>query len=378
MFRKIFFCVTVTAVFSVTADAQTLTDKKSDLYSLVIAPIDLTDATRAMTIYDPNEDGFVDKDEQKRIRWQDEIERYDLNRDGKLTHMEVTVRFANIRSEAGVEQQHVDNANVFMRRHDKNKNGQLDPDEIAGGWPSDPDEFDKNRDGVITLGEVANRFSFMAGLRREMGIEQVDQVTAIRTVRKFDKNKDQNLDAEEQAGAFLPLAAKDFDEDDNGKLSIMEIATMLAKHRRESGMSQTDLMQVRSIFERFDVNSDGRIDESEFAAASKRYGPNSSTNPLTQLDKNGDGQLTQMEVQQTMIDQRKSLGFNDAQLAEAKKLLTRHDKNRSTFIEEDEFYESPVSGQLEKSIIELADIDNDRRVSLVELARYLAKQPSKD
>ncbi|MCO8123599.1 hypothetical protein NHH03_17775 [Stieleria sp. TO1_6] len=36
-------------------------DTDTDLYSLVIAPIDLTDATRAMTVYDPDVNGFIDK-----------------------------------------------------------------------------------------------------------------------------------------------------------------------------------------------------------------------------------------------------------------------------------------------------------------------------
>ena len=233
--------LSTTAPLGGTAHAQILTGEKEDLYSLIIAPIDLTDATRSMTIFDPNEDGFIDKEEQKRIRWKDEIKEYDLNRDGKLTHMELTVRFAKLRGDSGVTQQIVNNAKVFLRRHDENNNGQLDPHEIAKGWPSEPDEFDANKDGVISLAEMAKRFAYMAGLRREMGIEQVDQVTAIRTVRKYDTDKDQKLDKDEQKGAFLPLPVKDFDEDEDGKVGIMEIATMLAKHRRESGMSKSGL-----------------------------------------------------------------------------------------------------------------------------------------
>ena len=356
-----------------TASAQILSDDKPDLYALIIAPIDLTDATRSMTVYDTDEDGSIDKDEQKRIDWKDEIKQFDLNRDGKLTHLELCVRFAKLRDDSGITQQVVNNANIYLRRNDRNRNGQLDPDEIANGWPSDPEEFDTNKDGVITLAEIAKRFAYMGGLRREMGIEQVDQVTAIRTVRKFDTDKDQKLDKDEQAGAFLPLPVKDFDENDDGKLGIMEIATMLAKHRRESGMSKSDLAKVRSLFERYDRNSDGTIDQTEFAAGDP-FSNDSKTNPLSELDKNGDGELTQMEVQQIIAAQRKSLGFDDNHLAEARKLLTRHDKDRSTFIEEAEFYESPVSGQLATSVLKQADGDGDKRVSLIELAKHLANQ----
>ncbi|MDV6034208.1 MAG: hypothetical protein F9B45_29765 [Phycisphaera sp. RhM] len=357
-----------------TASAQILSADKPDLYALIIAPIDLTDATRSMTVYDTDEDGSIDKEEQKRLDWKDEIKQFDLNRDGKLTHLELCVRFAKLRGDSGVTQQVVNNANVYLRRNDRNGNGQLDPDEIANGWPSEPEEFDTDKDGVITLAEIAKRFAYMGGLRREMGIEQVDQVTAIRTVRKLDTNRDQKLDKDEQAGAFLPLPVKDFDENDDGKLGIMEIATMLAKHRRDSGMSKSDLAKVRSVFERYDRNSDGTINTDEFAAAGGLFSSGSTTNPLSELDKNGDGELTQMEVQQVITQTRKSLGFDDEHLAEARKLLTRHDKNRSTFIDESELFESPVSGQLAKSILKHADQDDDKRVSLIELAKYLAKQ----
>ncbi|QEF98479.1 EF hand [Stieleria maiorica] len=371
---KSLLCIALsTAVLAGTCPAQILSGDKTDLFALVIAPIDLTDASRSMTVYDTNEDGAIDKDEQTRIRWQDEIDQYDLNRDGKLTHLELCVRFAKIRDDSGVTQQVINNAKVFLRRHDKNGNGQLDPDEIANGWPSNPEEFDANHDGVITLAEMAKQFAYMAGLRREMGIEQVDQVTAIRTVRKLDADKDQKLDKDEQQGAYLPLPAKEFDENDDGKLGIMEIATMLAKYRRDSGMSKSDLAKVRSLFERYDRNSDGMIDQTEFTAGDV-FGATARGNPLNEFDENKDGQLTQAEVQQTIARTRKSLGFNDDDLAEARKLLTRHDKDRSTFIEEAEFYESPVSGQLANSVLKQADGDDDKRVSLIELAKYIANQ----
>jgi Ca2+-binding EF-hand superfamily protein len=376
VFKHSYLFLAAVASLCASAYGQILNDEKGDLYSLILAPIDLTDAGRLMTVCDPDEDGFIDGSEQARLRWKDGIEEFDLNRDGKLTHLELAVRFAKIRSDAGVEQTHVNNAKIFLRRHDKNGNGQLDSEEIAGGWPSDPEEFDADRDGNISLGEIAKRFAYMAGLRREMGIEQVDQVTAIRTVRKFDQDKDQQLSEDEQSGAFLPLPAKDFDEDNDGRLSIMEIATMLAKNRRDLGMSKSDLAKVRSVFERYDQNADGKIDEAEFASAS--FAGAGGVNPLSELDQNQDGQLTQLEVQQTMAQSRKSLGFNDDHLAEARKLMTRHDKNRSTFIEEAELYDEPGTGQLQKLVLRRADQDGDQRVSLLELAKYLADQERKE
>ena len=149
---------------------------------------------------------------------------------------------------------------------------------------------------------------------------------------------------------------------------------MLATHRRETGMSKSDLAQVRTVFERYDRDSDGTIDEVEFTAAASSPAGQLGVNPLAQLDKNSDGRLTMNEVQQIMIDNRKTLGFNDDQLAEAKKLMTRHDKDRNGFIEQSELYETPVSGQLSEAILRRADQDDDQRISQLELARYLAVQ----
>ena len=112
----------------------------------------------------------------------------------------------------------------------------------------------------------------------------------------------------------------------------------------------------------------------EFESAATAFGRAAGANPLKVLDKNEDGRLTFSEVQQEVIDQRKTLGFNDDHLAEAKKLMTRHDKNRSTFIEDAELHQKPISGQLAKSILRQADEDDDKRISLPELARHLAKQ----
>ena len=42
-------------------------EEKTDIYALILALSDIEEATKLMTIYDPNEDGVVDKFEQKRL-----------------------------------------------------------------------------------------------------------------------------------------------------------------------------------------------------------------------------------------------------------------------------------------------------------------------
>lgn len=56
------------------------------------------------------------------------------------------------------------------------------------------------------------RFAFNRGLRREMGIEGVDQTAAMRLVRHFDQDSDKKLDEDERRGAPLPRPASKCDE----------------------------------------------------------------------------------------------------------------------------------------------------------------------
>lgn len=368
--NRIFVVLAMGLITISCADAQILNQKKAELFALQLVETDLKDATRAMTVYDHNDDGLVDPEEQKRLPWRGEVADYDLHPDGKLTHLEFAIRYAKRRTDAGVEQSDINNAQIYMRRHDENGNGQLDPAEIEKGWPNEPEEFDKNGDGIITLGEIAARFSFMKGLRREMGIEQVDQVTAIRMVRNHDQNRDKMLDADEQAGAPLPRAANDFDENKDGKLEIMEIATMLAKHRRETGLSKSDLMRVRSLFERFDPDGDSKLVLNEIL----RLAPPGEQQALSAMDADEDGSLTRVEVEKFFAKQRDELGFNDDHLAEARKLMTRHDQNRSQFIEPFELPDQPGEGQLGSRLLKTADENQDKKISLDELARHLAKK----
>ena len=104
--------------------AQNDDAKPADLFASVLIATDLQDAKNLMTIYDPNEDGYIDASEQKRIPWRSDIAEFDLNRDGKLTHLEVAVRQSKLRVDSGVTFLDRKNASKFMRRKDRNKRHQ--------------------------------------------------------------------------------------------------------------------------------------------------------------------------------------------------------------------------------------------------------------
>ena len=92
-------CLMIVSLSDTVAKAQ---EESADLFLTVLIAGDLQDAKKIMTIYDPNEDGYIDQAEQKRVAWRKEIPRFDLNKDGKLTHLEVAVMQAKQRSDSGV------------------------------------------------------------------------------------------------------------------------------------------------------------------------------------------------------------------------------------------------------------------------------------
>jgi hypothetical protein len=62
-----------------------------------------------------------------------------------------------------------------------------------------PDEYDASGDGIVTAKKMQQRFAFNRFMRREIGIEGVDQTAAMRLIRRFDKDNDKKLDEEERA-----------------------------------------------------------------------------------------------------------------------------------------------------------------------------------
>ncbi|WP_372717772.1 hypothetical protein [Novipirellula sp.] len=368
----------VFALHGVPAAAQAPEPKSppdpSDLLSLVLIQSDLSDATQTMTICDADEDGFIDAVERKRLPWRDEHATFDLNHDGKLTHLEVAIYLANKRDSLGITQFDRNNSQVFIKRHDSNRNGQLDADEIAAGWPPDPSKFDKDADGIITVSEIAEQFAFNRELRRELGIEAVDNMSAIKVIKKFDKDGDQNLDAKELAAAGLPLDARGHDDNGDGKLNNMELAILFSKHRRELGLSKSDGVKAKRIIAMADYNQDGKISQDEMRTGAFSA-DGDAAQQYTRFDANSDGTVTLGEVQTYIASERKQLGFSDEHIANARRLLLRHDTDRSTFIEPAELSsDTSGPGKLPASTMKAADENQDGRLSLQELAKHLAKQ----
>ncbi|NND97301.1 MAG: hypothetical protein HKN47_08240 [Pirellulaceae bacterium] len=342
-----------------------------EITSLILINRDIFEASRMMTIFDLDDDGFIDSQERKKLSWHKDYKKFDINKDAKLTHLEVALQRATARAEFGITQFDINNAQAMIRRRDDNRNGQIDPAEIAKGWPTRPEDYDKNDNGIITLFEVARDLAFKRGLRRELGIEAVDNMSSVNTIKRFDTDKDFQLNADEWVAAQLPREAKQHDDDGDGKLSQTELAILFSKHRRETGLSKSDAVKAKQLIAMADHNRDGKIDEKEMTMGIFGLG-DTQAKTFEQYDADSDGFVTLAEIQSTIASEREQKGFDDTDLAEAKRLMVRFDRDRSTFMEPHEYPDG--SGQLSKRKLATADLNNDVRLSVEELAKHLAKE----
>lgn len=364
--------ILLTFTFVTTTQAQSAGEKQVDLYSLLLAEYDLKHATRQMTLHDLDEDGYIDAEEQDQLRWKSDVAEFDLNRDKKLTHLEIAVRHAKMRTDQGIEQFDINNATRLLRQKDTNGNGQLDPDELdKGGWPPDHEDYDRNNDGIISEAEAIYYMAFMRGLRRELGIEAVDHSRASKIVGRFDADKDRKLGSDEYSQTFLPEKVDAFDGDRDGKLDVVELATMFSKHRRDLGLTKPDQSKINAMFSTFDMDMDGNIAVKDLGMM---FFADNRQERYKEYDTDKDGVITMNEVEKQFAAVRKERGYIEVDFDEAVKQMKRHDTNRSKHIEKYELEDSAITGKLSKAILKTADRNGDERISLDELSRHFAKQ----
>jgi len=346
--------------------------------NLRLIPHDLNSASRTMTIFDQDESGSLDRSECERLPWKQDVPKFDIDRNAELSHVEVALRQAFLRSQDSIGEEDIQRANVFMNRNDKNRNGTIDSQEAKNAtWPGERDQADRDSNGSVSFQELSAQFAFERGLREEMGIEQVDQNRAKRMLGHFDANNDRLLSLSECEEAPLPKPAGKFDETNDQNLSELELATMFATHRREMGLSLFDIKKADGIFARFDDDHDNRIEvklEGVPEGAQLSVGSGDKINNLVDLlrfDANSDRVVTMTEVEKRLADVRKRLGYAQADYQSARKLMIRYDKDRSQFIEPEELSPAVKAKRLPKDLIKLADLDQDQKISHAELARHL-------
>lgn len=214
---------------------------------------DLDFAERMMRRYDDNRDGYVDREEAMEERWthRDPFDD-DLDKDGKISLLELTQRYARRRM--------LDQSSDELRRK---------------AWRGGSEVRSYERD------EAERRDS--SWWRR--GGSSYWLTASV--LGRFDANKNGRLEATEAEGTGLPVTQIDIDRD--GELSREELFAHLNGLQDQSGALEEG---IPGWFYELDANRDKQVAMSEFTTE----WTDEKLREFNAYDINGDGLLTSSEV----------------------------------------------------------------------------------
>ena len=374
--RQSVFCfVTVSASFSPLIADQSTNKAESNQsrspLSITLIPMDLENAQRMLRKQDLDDNGSLSKTEWARLNWADEdARRFDLDRDVKLQHVELALKMADARLDDGIVQMDSTLADRYTSQYDANRDGKLSMDELAHNVFTDAQEsFDKDSDGELTPTELIRGLAFERRFRDELGIKGCDQGGAMQLINQGDQNRDRRIDESELDQAGLQSEAMEFDRSGDGKLSVSELAEMLADRRYRMGMTPSDQLSARGLMRQMDRDRDGFIPIAELSAVQSDDGP------PTNWDLNDDGKITELELETYFGKRRKELGFDDEDSDRAMTLMQRNDADGNRSLSKAELVASGSdrNSPLSPTKLPLIDEDKNGEVDLNELARYLKK-----
>ena len=350
------------------------TDPKDvDLFAIELINADLVDAKAALSRCDANDDGQLGEDETSRLGWRIDPKEFDLDKNRKLTHLEMAVHYAFRRQQMGIERVDMVVMNRVLGGYDKNGDRTLSPAEIRDGrWPPEPELWDLDGNGRLSPFELAAGISMKRRQREENGITGFDTKRAIEFISRNDKNRDKTIDSEEFAAADSPFDYRQLDDDGSGALIKDEIALGYAKRREKYDIKLVDQQKALQRLNRHDRNFDKELDEDEIMAAKWPENPG-----RYDLDKNA--RLSRFELEAAMAKERGARGVSADDVAAAARLIARYDKNRNSQIDLREIEGDPPAGvprqhRVTTDILIDFDDDSDQRLNRDEVAAFVAGQ----
>jgi len=247
-------------------------------------------ADRMLQMHDQDHDGKLSREEwpaQARRAFED----VDSNGDGFLDAQELGQAFGGRGQPRGDRppgdrpppspEQLQKMAQGILKRFDKDGDGRLSAAEL----PQGEGRFylgaaDLNQDGAVDLLELTNALQARmregpGGPRDGAGPEQM-----LRRVKEMDKNGDGAIEREEWQGPDALFERLDVDQD--GRISGKELKQAL----KEAGGRWNDRV-AEAAFRRFDADGDGRITAEEWQGRAELF---------QRFDANGDGVITRDEV----------------------------------------------------------------------------------
>jgi len=235
-----------------------------------ILPEDLARADERLQRYDGNRDGYIDRSEAGSAPWREEPFQFDVDRDGRLSRVELARRYALRRVPVA----------PGVRGPPPPSGGSSAP----GGNPSWEEQQRRERERREAE-EAARRRASFRGTRESWHLAET-------LMSRHDTNRDGLLDAGECRSMGLSAAAADTDRDQ--RINRPELAAWLAE--QEAAVGRAVPRELPSWFVEKDVNSDGQVQMSEFS----HEWTDERLDEFLRLDLNRDGMIVADECLQAL------------------------------------------------------------------------------
>ncbi len=283
---------------------QTFDETASGMKASDFAPEALKDADKLLDTFDRDKNGFLDGDEISRLSWRSPSpESSDLNRDGRLSKMELAKRFstrlATTQKRGAESKKKTTNAKAVSPATGESRSR------------SDGSK-DRERDSQYGRRDSSRGSSGNAVAKAKANAKSSKAYAKYvdRLYKKYDSNSNGTLDKKELAASSLLRKVRD--EDGDGLISKQEVIALVAggKSRNRKALSPTSSSASKKSKRSKRSKSRRELPEAHSTANASA----SQRSSLTDIDVDADGQIQMHE-------------FSDTWTAEKLKEFRDKDKN---------------------------------------------------